>query len=132
MAGMTETINAQQALQMLREAVAAKGADYVYREQDRDDGGFVQCVYFEGDGSPSCIVGHVLAQLGKREQDLRFEGSSTPNTVGIESVLVDGVELDMGARRVLGAAQRKQDGGATWGAAVLYAEDVETITGGVR
>jgi hypothetical protein len=76
----------------LRAVVAEKGADYVY---DRE-----VCVYADGDGCPSCIVGHVLARRG-----LLTEEVAQTNPVAGE---LDG--FTRRARQVLERAQELQDG----------------------
>ena len=59
---MTEKYTAEQVLDTLAKVVAGK-EDFVYRLDQRNEYGNVQCNYAEDDGSPSCIVGHVAAAL---------------------------------------------------------------------
>lgn len=127
----------------LHRIVADKGADYVYPNA----GG--TCRYSEPDGSPSCIVGHVVAALEPEafaktveleaetgdttdarnylagwqtayDWDRNYYQYETPRLVDYESTLAEALEL----------AQRAQDGGLTWGQAVEYFD--RHIVGGER
>lgn len=109
---MTIIIDAARAVELLRQAVAAQGADHVYRS---DDG---ECRYTAA-GCPDCIVGHVLALAGVPLSVLAdLDGS-------IAYLNVPGVEFTDQARAVLLAAQEVQDDQrSTWGQALAAAEAV--------
>ena len=113
---MSNTITATTALNLLEEVVREKGGDYVYPNLDR-------CIYFDDEGAPSCIVGHVLAKLGAIEGDLKSKigPGIKVNEALLTSLIIDGIELEEDAMNLLRAAQRKQDEGSTWGAAVSKA-----------
>ena len=55
----TENFTWDNVIAAMRKAVETKGEDYVYpkRENAKDN-----CYYSNEDGTPSCIVGHVLAE----------------------------------------------------------------------
>lgn len=96
-------------------AVVAERPDYVY-EAPEEDG----CVYV-ADGTPSCLVGHVLHRLG-----VSLEALSVLDMNGglaawraVPGVL-DGVSGSTVDR--LWAAQTAQDNGDTWGEALEYAD----------
>lgn len=117
---MTETIDRDRAVELLRQQVERVGAEYVYQLPANER----QCVYFDAAGCPSCIVGYVLADLGVSVGGVH-ESGRTPgsqfdmgNGIAIAAVDVDGVALTEGARSVLAMAQRAQDQGETWGEAL--------------
>jgi hypothetical protein len=109
---MTETIDRDRAVELLRQQVEKVGADHVY--------GSRVCVYFNDDGCPSCIVGHVLADLGVQLGQVHelASGADMGNGIAINAVRVEGVEMTEGARTVFAVAQRLQDNGETWGDAL--------------
>jgi hypothetical protein len=89
----------------LRRIVDAKGEDYVYPRQEA-------CVYFEKDGSPSCIIGHELAKHGI---DYNDENS-------VEQLVEAGfIKTDPATREFLLEVQAFQDAGAPWGVALSEA-----------
>lgn len=111
-------ITKDEARTLLAEVVAEKGRDYVYPRANSGDG----CVYFESDGSPSCIVGHVLAKKGAtlaQLEDLALNGHA------VETLFHEGIVLaDHATRGALTRAQDIQDGGSTWGTALNAANHV--------
>lgn len=118
------TVNVAKAMHLLRK-VAEDREDFVY-----DNGGWggSGCHNFR-DGQPSCIVGHVFAELGLMFDKAVALGIS--GSVGVwtsASVLrVDegfGWEFTDDALRVLQTAQAAQDLGETWGRAVAEAQAV--------
>ena len=120
---MTEIIDRERAVELLRKQVEAKGTDYEY-EAPASIG---RCVYFDNDGCPSCVVGYVLADLGVTLGGVHEIGrdpgspSDSGNQIAISAVNVDGVQLTSGARHVLATAQRAQDNGQPWGEALNLA-----------
>lgn len=115
-------LTGQTALAILRKVVFEKGADYVYPHRG------MECVNFEN-GQPSCIVGHVFAELGiTYEQAVRdgFSGSSDVlESVTLMEQSPDQYdwEFDNQAVRVLSWAQAGQGSGRTWGEALQVAEE---------
>lgn len=116
---MTIEIDYDKAIELLKRAVAEKGADYVYERPDEA----LSCVYVSN-GAPSCIVGHVISYVAPElldsihiwEQDAFAETGS-----GVESLVEHfGAEFDMTdeALTALGIAQEAQDMGANWGRAL--------------
>jgi len=118
-------------LAALRRAVAKKGADYVYVSDRQND---EACFYTATDGSPSCIVGHVFAELEpallaelKTYEDAN-EASRAVADLGRDYVLFEEDALDL-----LIHAQTNQDCGNPWGAAVDEADkSVKSEWGGEK
>lgn len=127
---MTITINAENALTLLAAVVAEKGEEYRY--PGADDG---NCSYTNADGTPSCIVGHVLKKLHVPLDKVRAfewdEDGSIRESTAVSGILgewgpyADSVsaKADHNAVIILQAAQSKQDDGSTWGEALAYAQD---------
>jgi hypothetical protein len=118
-------ITLDQVRQSARKVVAEFGEDYVY-EQREMFASTVGCVYTEDNGEPSCIVAHILSDLGVSLEP--FVGKNGPhelNTkrwgcINAESEL--GVTIDMKAKYYLGDLQEIQDEEQSWGRALEYAE----------
>lgn len=121
--GKSIEITRDEARALLAEVVAEKGGDYVYPRANMSDsdGNSALCVYFEPDGSPSCIVGHLLARKGITLSTLGDDS----NQVGVSSLVDDGIlACDKITADALYEAQASQDGGDTWGEALADAERV--------
>lgn len=131
------------ALNLLRHVVAVKGQAHVYvspkgETAGQDEHVSPSCYYVhevvESDGSttevPGCIVGHAMRKLGVDFDTMRREENNTSDSLAdaVEATSSeDGEQLfefTDTAKRVLRAAQSKQDGGATWGEALDYAEEM--------
>jgi hypothetical protein len=99
----------EKAKELLAEAVAEKGEDYVYPESDKR-GGICQ---YQLEGKPACLVGNVLARHGWSVEALKAaDHVSLWNTY----------DADLGsASLLLSEAQNKQDRGSTWGEAQAWA-----------
>ena len=113
---MTKLIGVPEVLAHLRDVVAKKGADYVYRRET--------CRYAVS-GAPSCIVGHVYARLGLLDKDTQ---ESIVKAKGLHVGKIASL-----ARQVLQTAQEVQDGRyppfvprGTWGEALAAAEAEST------
>lgn len=111
----TEQISAVSVINMLGEIVDGH-EDFVYDTE-------VGCVYFDGEGAPSCLVGHVLAAYGYTAQlftdnQVLMDGMMFGNSARFEWV-TKRVELPFtpAAVRVLDYAQSLQDLRRTWGEA---------------
>lgn len=110
------------AVAILRKVVFEKGADYVYPNRG------MACVNFEN-GQPSCIVGHVFAELGiTYEQAVRDEFSGSLNVRESVTLMENSPnqydwEFDNLAVSVLSRAQAGQDNGNTWGDSLQAAEE---------
>jgi hypothetical protein len=102
----------------LRRAVSGKGAPYTYPS------GHV-CVYATktSDGfDPQCLVGYALATLGVPLR-LMFELGNQANAIFLASALSEhGFDLTPRAVQLLTVAQRIQDKGRSWGAALAAVE----------
>lgn len=94
---------------LMEEAVALKGEDFVYRTPEDED-----CCYIDpSDGSPSCIVGHVLVAAGVTAE--------IPEGHSASSVIPRLMNEWADDRRLLTAldhAQSRQDSGTPWGDAL--------------
>lgn len=108
-----------EARELLRRAVAEKGAYHVYKpEQDT-------CQYFDGD-TPSCIVGLVLAYKGvRRIPDDPGHSGLIGNYLTFQT-LANSLDLPLDGRTIalLDRAQSNQDSGMRWGDAVIQAEQL--------
>lgn len=91
-------------------AVAAERPEYVYQMVND------QCLYFNPDGTPSCLVGHALAD------ELRAAGVSPGNRWNGKGIyfLIGELDLpiDQAARHYLSGVQSAQDSFTPWGQAV--------------
>lgn len=113
----------------LQEVIAEKGEDYVYPRAGRGSTGD-GCRYFENDGSPSCIVGHLLAKRGVTYDallTLKFgaemnESTSASGLVGARVIDLDPSQADL-LREFLVDVQALQDMGVAWGKAFSVALD---------
>lgn len=120
---MPEVIGTEQVLALLDRVVQAKGADYVYPGISGD-----MCYNFETQGAPSCIVGHVLAELGVTKDqaaEVRVDGSAGVNDT-VEALVKAGWKytFSIGAVAVLYKAQNVQDQRQSWGEALAAARRV--------
>lgn len=110
----TEPLSVEAVRALLVRAVEEKGADYVYTppENAPDDEMITpgDCVYRDGDGSPSCIAGHVASYIGVLDE--LTEGM----IVGAQEALHAPIAFD--AIQGLDAAQSAQDRGKPWGEAL--------------
>lgn len=98
------------------EAVASERPDYVnavprFAEDGETVIDYAPCIYFNEDGSPSCIVGTALA-VELVEAGINC-GTST-NEGGIYTLIQSGIRLTPRAAYFLQAVQGAQDEGATW------------------
>ena len=116
---VTEQIGAVSVINMLGEIVEGH-EEYVY---DNESG----CVYFDSDGAPSCLVGHVLAAYGYTAQlftdnPVLMDGAMCGNSARFEWV-TRGIALPFtrAAIGILDYAQTLQDEGLTWGGAYASA-----------
>lgn len=112
----------KQVVEALDRAVAAKGVDYVYKNVEADGHSGPTCVYALKDGSPSCIVGHVLADIApdefKRIAKWEREAGDTGIVTYLEDVATALFAPDQA--EALTRAQTAQDDGNHWG----FARDV--------
>ena len=97
----------EEAVALLQRAVEEKGADYVYEHPtytDPETNEEVEdstCFYFDpGAGTPSCIVGHVLAYKGVTMEEIDGDNADTTvdnlfaNGTVYGSVIVHGTDTD--------------------------------------
>jgi len=120
-------INDRQALNFLQEVVSGREG-YTYESDRTAPEDEEKCFYANRDGSPSCIVGHVLhraapdffAEVFHREN----LGETGLSVFGLEGYLEGDSDklLTEDAVTVLRAAQIVQDTGGTWGDAFEAAE----------
>jgi hypothetical protein len=125
------TYTYEETLEMLKDAVDLQGEDYVYST------GGPSC-YYAMDGQPSCIVGHVLVEVGVPVEQLtpRFYGGAGEYSGGIaEQVLgklerAGVVEFTRKAKNLLAVAQYHQDVEIPWGECLELAITVAEGTPG--
>jgi hypothetical protein len=92
--------------------LAAERPHYVYDRREGEDG---QCSYFKPDGSPSCIVGHLLAVKGVTKADLDADNTGT----GVADLPRCGIiKATPRTIKMLEDVQEAQDKGTRWGKAV--------------
>lgn len=117
---MGTTITYESALEAIDKAIEKKGEDfrYVIPEEAPDD--FV-CRYFDSEGKPSCIVGHVYAAHGYGPDDIR-EGGTPIAYSNVMNVEYDNSDIPLALRD----AQDAQDHGETW--AVARAEFIRMMS----
>ena len=103
-----------EALHLLELTVKEHGADFVYQRPIEHSS---EC-YYNWDGQPSCVVGHVFANY------VGIEVPDDMENIGVDSYLfrVPGVRITPEAHQVLGVAQNEQDLGRPWGEAYAEAE----------
>lgn len=120
-------LNATTAILGIEAAVAERGADYVYTEHfeqceyrvtEHDESGLTEEAKALQVGAPKCIVGFVfkcagfdLTTLSDIGDDEDYLNGQRPRTLALHGWL----EADERVLEALTAAQRKQDGGETWG-----------------
>lgn len=121
-AGGSLHLSLAEARRDLERAVDELGSDHVYSKPSLgtapDDVEDFACAYYEPDGSPSCIVGHVLSYHG-----VRFGWDDDANLASVRDLAGD--EQFVAPQTVveyLTAAQITQDQGGTWGQALAEAE----------
>lgn len=132
-------IDAVAAVQSLRDVVAERGGDFIYRnhnsgtiEASPNDGvkrglapswrDSAVCVYVWR-GLASCGVGAALAHLGVPLSTLvGLDGIQGGVGTQISDATIPGVELTPAARSIYSAFQLAQDRGRTWGHALGLAE----------
>jgi hypothetical protein len=117
-------IDKDKAIELMEQVVAEKGEDHVV----------TKCEYFNPlDGTPVCIVGHVIDRLGKGLGDMSSARRAVSmsaeglNGVTIDSLVVDGIEFTDDAVNALRFAQEVQDNqrpliDPNWGSAIQYAK----------
>lgn len=107
---------------LLTEAVAEKGADYVYVNKDgklADGTGEVECHYVHGD-QPGCIVGNVLHRAGVPLDVLgEYEAQN------IDHLSQSLLTAEPRVKLLLNHIQAHQDVGVPWGEAVRLALAVQ-------
>jgi hypothetical protein len=94
--------------------LADQRPDYIHRP-DAEAG---WCLYLDGD-RPGCIIAHVLHHLGATVEFLRAREGMRVDHVAYD---VAHIEFTPAAVDALMIAQRRQDEGATWGAAAVAAD----------
>jgi hypothetical protein len=113
---MPEYLTYSRAVELLREVVAEKGADYVCPKFD--DGEDEVCRYVVDD-RPSCLVAWVFVAAGRTVDELREIEGHGPTSVHSRPQFLDWADGD--ARRLLVRAQNRQDESYPWGEVVTYA-----------
>ncbi|AGY47121.1 hypothetical protein CN1A_12 [Clavibacter phage CN1A] len=113
-----KNINLNNVIELLEAAVDKKGREYV----DPDALSHTRCSYAK-DGAPSCIVGHVLVDLGVPVEELTDSGLGEVSELFNDNdpyyvEIVSRVTATGPALEVLSKAQAVQDQQGTWGDAL--------------
>lgn len=122
---MTVRINADRAIELLREAVTERGNDFVYSPPGRTT--VCKYVHVDGEDVAGCGVGLALHKGGVSLDVLKtldgIGASSGISAWGVNNKLRDGdVELTEDAASVLRSFQTRQDMRESWGVALRAAE----------
>lgn len=114
-------LSVEETIAKLEAIVAKYGEDYVYQLPTYEDesGELESCMYSNQDGTPSCIVGHVLKEVSpkyfksvhEREWE-QLDSNAVYNLSGIYQY------FEERAVNLLSNVQFDQDDGVTWGEAV--------------
>jgi hypothetical protein len=108
------------AKELLTEAVAEKGDDYVYTTPDGKQGTEEYqpvCLYVHGD-RPGCIVGHALHKAGVTLAVLSYEERNDASGVLRSLRSADVLDCEDGVSQLFQDVQSLQDRGVPWGQAV--------------
>lgn len=95
----------EQFTQAMRDAVAERGADYVYTQVDE----YIGCQYTEEDGEVGCLIGLALFKLDSETVPVWNAMGAMGADVVLGKLVPDAVAF--AARR----AQSRQDDGLPWG-----------------
>lgn len=119
----TKTVTYEDAVALIERAVAEKGKDFEYEQakftSDHDGHAFEDYAYFDGEGKPSCIVGHAFSYLGITSEDIGSHNTSTtarPACMFLERE--HGFSFDEEAKGLFYKAQDRQDQGDQWSVAL--------------
>lgn len=111
------------AKELLAEAVALKGEDYVYTTPDGKQGSEdwqPRCLYVHGE-QPGCIVGHVLHAASVSLPVLSAEETNDAEGAVRNLAREDVLSYEDGVSRLLQDVQAAQDRGIPWGQALREA-----------
>lgn len=127
-------IDKDEAIRLLRKEVANKGGDFVYRSPVTpwEEPGQGICVYFH-EGEPSCIVGHAISDYvaDDERKNFDYEGNEVCSIpADVLGMKIPDVSFEAG--RIFKAAQRHQDNGNSWSAALEEAEIAYRELGGTE
>lgn len=114
---MTDTtkITDKQILDTLKDVVK-ENPDYVYANDHRvyySSGSYTECYYFEADGSPACVVGHVFDRLGVSLEDIGY--FNEVSFYDFSDVVFPSISKT--TEIFVSSVQRSQDAGLSWGEA---------------
>lgn len=111
---MTDTtkITNKQILDTLKDVVE-ENPNYVYANDHKSRAGeFTQCYYFEADGSPACVVGHVFDRLGVSLEDIGYYFNDK-SFYDFSDVVFPSISKT--TEIFVNSVQRYQDAGKSWG-----------------
>lgn len=108
-----QPITVESFTQAMRDAVAERGGDWIYPRNEEDSTWHLQepgsaglCRYFLEDGSPACIIGTALHNLGYAPDQVK-EGS------GARAILRS-IGAPVAVQEAAAGAQSMQDVGGAW------------------
>lgn len=114
---MTIRINKKEAIRLLEQEVAEKGAGHKASATN-----WVLDEKYRNTNVPNCIIGHIYHRLGITPKDTEGSGYITDAVPDIEAARPGEFEFTPDAITVLRVAQRTQDLGGTWGEALAAAK----------
>ena len=103
-----EELTIENVTPVIKALVSEYGEDYIYKAEDRGYPGSVVRCYYQEDGKPSCIVGHILDRM-----DVKYDPEWERRNA---SAILGGAPEEL--RHALVGAQGLQDAGRTWGKAL--------------
>ena len=130
---MTITIDRDRAIELLEQAVAQRGSDYVYHKPAALRNEAPTCLYLHGQDGPGCLIALALSLAGVSSEQLGQLDSRTDAAIVTEEVQdylrSVSVEISDDAYGVFGVAQSRQDYGNTWGEALDAAKKNHALAG---
>lgn len=120
---MKQAITRERFTDAMHKAVASRGEDYVYTPPE----GGRMCMYTDPDGTPGCIVGVALAELGYTAENTDSLAYGKGGGAAYQLTLLGFV--DPHVHEAANYAQRVQDTGGTWGVALNQYNRIMTTAG---
>lgn len=118
---MTIKIDAEKALALLTQAVALRGEEFRYWDKyPENETGVTSCRYVMN-GAPACMVGTALYLGGVSLALLVMVETYAPSE--LNEAMGHDISISDDAAKVFLAAQRSQDDGNSWGAALKRAQE---------
>jgi hypothetical protein len=115
-------INKERAIELLEQAVAERGEDFVYYNAYQENYANYGACRYQIDGEPACLVGLALAKAGVSPEGLNLlEGSGITNSYTLNRP--QNLKITPDALAVFQVAQDTQDNDGPWGEALRLAKE---------